>query len=226
MSKKDSGSQVYNILAFVFADQHTAKQVSGEVKFDATGEGKKVLSTAIVEVDAKGKTHVHESGHGTAGTAIGAVTGGLLGLIGGPAGLLVWAVGGAVIGGIAGKHVGRAIPEADLKKLGQQMTPNSSALLVLAEDKDAESVINTMKGYSGVKVVTLTVGSEVSGEIATAVATDASVPESGQAEAKTASKTESTADAPAPAMASKTEGKTEGETESPADAPAPTSATT
>jgi uncharacterized membrane protein len=187
MSKGDSANKVYNILALVFAGEKRAQEVAGDVKlgarWDTDERGLKIISTAIVAVDARGKTHVHETGHGTKGATVGAVAGGLLGLVGGPAGLLVWAVGGAVIGGIAGKHVGRAIPESDLKTLGQQMSPNSSALLILVEDKDAEAIIDDMKGYSA-RIVTLTVADQISGEIATAVAGEVTVPDEGKGSAE------------------------------------------
>jgi uncharacterized membrane protein len=179
MNKSDSGNKVYNIVAFIFDGEKRAQEVASQAKFDsktAGDMGLKLISTATVSVDSRGKTHVHETAHGTKGAVLGGVTGGLLSLIGGPAGLLVWAVGGAVIGGIAGKHVGRAVPESDLKALGQQLSPNSSALLILVEDKDAEGVINEMKGYSA-KIVTLTVADQVSGEIAVAVAGDVKGPE-------------------------------------------------
>ena len=183
MSKNDSGNKVYTILAFVFAGEKRADEAASEVKWDtraaADEMGMKIISRAVVAVDARGKTHVHETAHGTKGAAIGAVTGGLLSLIGGPAGLLVWAVGGAVIGGIAGKHVGRAVPESDLKALGEQLPPDSSALLILVEDKDAEAVIDDMKGYSA-RVVTLTVANQISGEIAMAVAGDVTQPADGK----------------------------------------------
>jgi uncharacterized membrane protein len=177
MSQKNSGSQVYNIVAFIFNGEQRAQQVASELKWDASELGMKVISTSIVTVDSWGKTKVHETGRGGRGTAIGAVAGGLLGLIGGPAGLLALAVGGAVVGGVAGKHFGKAIPEEDLKALGQHMMPNTSAVLMLLEDKYAESAINSMQGY-GAKVVTLTVADQVSGAIAMAVATDTGDPKS------------------------------------------------
>ena len=109
-------------------------------------------------------------------------------------GLLVWAVGGAVIGGIAGKHVGRAVPESDLKALGDQLPPNSSALLILVEDKDAEAVMDDMKGYSA-RVVTLTVADQISGEIAMAVAGDVTGPAGGKGSGKSATAGQTAADA-------------------------------
>jgi uncharacterized membrane protein len=79
--------------------------------------------------------------------------------------LLVWAVAGGAIGGILGKHMGRAIPAADLKQLAETMQPNSSAILAMVEDREAEALIGSMQGYQA-QVVTMAVGDEVSGEIA------------------------------------------------------------
>lgn len=170
-----NSAAIYDIVAFVFADRNTALAVSKELKASAKPAGYKVIANAVVEVDEKGKPHVHEAGHGGWGTGVGAVTGGALALIGGPAGLLVWAVAGGAIGGILGKHMGRAIPADDLKRLAAQMQPNTSAILAMVEDKASEQIIGDMQGYKA-QVVTLTVGNEVSGEIAQAAAVEVDAP--------------------------------------------------
>jgi uncharacterized membrane protein len=179
MSKeKEPQNAVYNIVAFVFADPKKAKAVHDELsaaKYAATEQGYKIVANAVVEMDEKGKAHIHEGGHGGWGTVGGVAVGGLLGLIGGPAGLLAWAVAGGVIGGFAGKIGGRAIPKADLEKLSAQMKPNTSAILAIIQDKGAEQLINHMTPYKA-QVVTLTVGDETSGEIAQAVAADVTGP--------------------------------------------------
>ncbi len=184
MSEK-SGNQVYNVIAFIFADRNSAMTVSNEIKHSAKSENYKVLANAVVEVDEKGKAHVHEAGHGGWGTAIGAGGLGMLSLIGGPAGLLVWAVAGGVIGGEVGKHMGRAIPKEDMEKLGAQMQPNTSAILAVIEDTESEQLIDSMKGYHA-QVVTLTMGDEVSGEIAEGVEADVTGPADAGAPAATA----------------------------------------
>ena len=176
MSKQENSAAVYEIVAFIFADKDSALQVSKELKASAKPTGYKIVANAVVEVDAKGKPHVHEAGHGRWGTGIGAAAGaGMLALIGGPAGLLVWAVAGGAIGGVIGKHMGRAIPTEDLKKLAEQMQPNTSAILAMVEDTAAEALIGDLQGYKA-KVVTMTVGDEASGEIAQAVAVDVAAP--------------------------------------------------
>jgi uncharacterized membrane protein len=90
---------------------------------------------------------------------------------------LAWAVAGGVIGGFAGKYGGRPIKKDDLEKLSAQMKPNTSAILVIIQDKGAEQVINRMSPYKA-QVVTLTVGDETSGEIAQAVAAEVTGPAS------------------------------------------------
>jgi len=174
MSKQPT-NEVYNVLAFVFADPKKAKTVSDELKAAAPDQGYKIIANAVVEVDAKGKTHIHEAGHGAWGAVVGGGGLGLLSLIGGPAGLLAWAVAGGVIGGFAGKFGGRAIPKKDLEELAKKMQPNTSAILAIVEDKGAEQLITRMAPYKA-QVVTLTVGDEVSGEIAQGVAADVEVP--------------------------------------------------
>ena len=165
---------VYNILAFNFAGQDTAKQTVKKIRSSAVLDGYKIVAEAIVEQDAKGKVHFHETGKGGVGAVGGTVAGGLLGLIGGPVGVLAWAVGGAVVGGVAGKYLGRPISKGDMEEIGKAMQPDSSAFLLLLEDKESEAVIKSMKGYSA-NVVTLTVGDELSGEIDQVVAGEASV---------------------------------------------------
>lgn len=174
---------VYNIVAFIFADPKKARRVHDELKAskaEAKEQGYKIVANAVVEVDDKGKTHIHEGGHGGWGAAGGMVAGGFLGLIGGPVGLLAWVVAGGVIGGFAGKVGGRAIPKADLEKLAEYMQPNTSATLAIIEDKSAENLINRMSPYQS-QVVTLTVGDETSGEIAQAVSVEVEGPPPGAA---------------------------------------------
>ncbi len=82
-----------------------------------------------------------------------------------------------MIGGVAGHFAGREIPVDDLKQIGAQLPPNSSAFLALVEETDAEAVVNSMKGYKA-NVVTVTLGDELSGTIAQAKEAEVQVPAS------------------------------------------------
>jgi len=173
MSKeKKEKSAVYNILAFTFEGKDDASEAVKAIKESGALEGQAIVAEAIVEQDEKGKVHIHEPGRGGLGTTVGAIGGGLLGLIGGPAGLLAWTVGGAVVGGVAGKYLGRPFSKGDLKEIGEAMSPDSSAFLLLVEDIESEAVVDSLKGYNA-NVVTLTVGDELSGQIAAFAAGEA-----------------------------------------------------
>ena len=160
---------VYKVVAFVFADQKRADAINDDPAANEAFEAHKVVAHAVVEVDENGKAHFHETGHAVLGAGLGLVAGGLLGLIGGPAGLLAFAVGGAVIGGIAGQHHGRPVPTEDMERLTAQMQPGNSAYLVLVEESQVESLVDSMAVYEA-QVVILSVIDEASGEVQLATA--------------------------------------------------------
>jgi uncharacterized membrane protein len=172
MSDKKEKSAVFNILAFNFDGEKTAEKTVKEIKKSGALDGQAIVAEAIVSVNEKGKSHIHEPGHGTMGAVLGGAGVGLLSLIGGPAGLLAWTVGGAVVGGAAGKYLGRPFSKGDLKEIGEAMTPDSSAFLLLVEDIYSEAAVDSLKGYNA-NIVTLTVGDDLSGQIASFVAGEA-----------------------------------------------------
>ena len=167
-------SSIYDILVFSFADTQTADEVVNELKASQKLGGYKVVAEAVVIREADGSVHVHEPGEGGKGAAIGAVVGGAIGLLGGPVGVLWLAAAGGALGGVAGHFAGRSIPADDLKRIGEQLQPNSSAFLALVENTDAEAVLNSMSGVNA-NVITITLGDELSGTIAQAIEADVSV---------------------------------------------------
>ena len=158
-------AQVYHVVAYEFDGKDRALQVVDLIRKGGRAGDYKVAAWAVVEIDGKGKSRVRQSGHGGMGTTLGIGAGALLGLIGGPAGLLVWTLGGALVGGLAGKYMGHQFDADTLKSLTVDMGPNSSAILVVIEDKLAQGMANELGQY-GAKVVTLTLGSQISGEVA------------------------------------------------------------
>ena len=178
----DKSSSIYDILVFSFTDTHTADEVVDELKASQKLEGYKVVAEAVVIREADGSVHVHEPGEGGKGATIGAVVGGAIGLLGGPVGVLWLAAAGGALGGVAGHFAGRSIPADDLKKIGEQLQPNSSAFLALVENTDAEAVVNSMSGVNA-NVVTVTLGDELSGTIAQSIEADVTVtaPQASQA---------------------------------------------
>ncbi len=175
-------NKVYHIVLFAFRGSKRAGDMLDDVETAQKLANYRILAKAVVERDVQGNVHIHEPGRGGVGGSLGAVAGGLLGLFGGPLAVLVLAVGGGVAGGIAGHFAGRSIPTEDLRRMGNALPPDSSGLVVLLEDVEAERLIDGM-GTTGAEVVTITVGDELAGEIDTLVATQ--VPETAQAAAAT-----------------------------------------
>ena len=61
-TNKQNPNAVYNVIAFVFADRTTAKQVSSEVsslKGEAADAGYKIVANAVVDMDEKGKENIN-----------------------------------------------------------------------------------------------------------------------------------------------------------------------
>ncbi len=164
MGDQDTSSAVYNIVAFCFDGQDTAKQTLEDAKSAGALDGYDIVAECLVNQDEDGKVHIHEPGHGAWGAVIGGAIGGALGLIGGPAGVLALAASGAAIGGVAG-HLDRVVPKEDLEEIGEALTPDTSAVLLLLEDTQTEDAVDSMSGYNA-QVVKLTVGSDLSGQIA------------------------------------------------------------
>ena len=123
MSKKQDSSAIYNILAFRFDGEKGAHDAMKEIKKSGALDGYKIAAECIVNQNAKGKVHMHETGRGGVGTAVGAGSGALLGLIGGPAGLLAWTLAGGVIGGTAGHYWGAPFPRATSRKSARRCHP-------------------------------------------------------------------------------------------------------
>ena len=172
------------MILFAFRGNKRAADVLDDIKKSQKLGGYRLLVQAVVERDVQGEVSIHEPGRGGVGGSMGAVAGGLLGLLGGPMGVVALAVAGGVAGGVAGHFAGRAIPAEDLRKMGNALPPDSSGLIVLIEDTEAEKVINELDGYQA-EVVTLTIGDELSGEIDTLIAADVTKSEPAAAPATT-----------------------------------------
>lgn len=161
----------YNVVAFIFDTKELAEGIAKDVDAHFILKDYHVLAKAVVTKDENGEVQFSEpGGHETRGAAAGFVAGGLLGLIGGPIGLLALSVSGAVVGGIAGHlYTGRSLHEEDLEEFGAALKTNNSAFLLLAASADTDNVKLSMEGYHAT-VVTLPVGAELCAEISSAVA--------------------------------------------------------
>jgi len=137
------------IIAITFATPHEAERVRHSLS-EAEEQGQLNLDdSAVVVKDAHGRIHVHNEVD--TGIKVGALGGGMLGLLigfifGGPIGsMLVGLVGGALMGSLAQMGVDKGF----MKDVEEAMPPDSSALFFLLRDDDPDTAIDALEPYQG-----------------------------------------------------------------------------
>jgi uncharacterized membrane protein len=101
-----------------------------------------VKEIAVVRRGDDSRLHIEESHDMSAGRVAygGGTVGLLIGILGGPLGMLVGGAAGAAIGGIAGKVIDTGIPDDRLREIGALIAANTSALVAMVEPGQAESL--------------------------------------------------------------------------------------
>ena len=96
---------------------------------------------AVIRRDADGNVHIKETGDMSTGkgAGIGALIGGVFGLLGGPAGVAIGAGAGAAIGGIAA-HSDAGFNNETLERIGGALPAGTSALGVTTSKAFVEGV--------------------------------------------------------------------------------------
>lgn len=113
--------------------------------------GDKVLETTVLQVTEKHKASVHDTRRVVVGTLTAGLTWGLFGLVAGTnkvESTVIWAVIGAICGGLyayASEHV---LTKSELERIGRSLAPNSSALLMYVETGDAARLLTTAAQYT------------------------------------------------------------------------------
>ena len=130
------------LLYAVYDGQDTAGQVFKTMR-SAQGSqtGERIEAYAVVSKDMKGNVHVRDQRRRDGG--VGAVLGGVIGLIGGPIGVAAGAAAGGAVGYLTGDAVG--IPRDKVESMQASLTPNTSALVVVLNDRwvqDTERSLN------------------------------------------------------------------------------------
>lgn len=138
------------LIVAAFNDEEAARQALDQLKM-AQAEGRiEIQDAAVLRKDHDGKLHIKEtSDWGTGrGAAIGGVAGAAVGLIAGPA-LLVPVAVGALIGGLSAKWRDSGQRDDQLEKLGKDLKPGSSAIIVVSGDASVEQVKEAFQEAGG-----------------------------------------------------------------------------
>jgi uncharacterized membrane protein len=111
----------------------------------------KLLNAAVLVKDEDGQISIDDvkEFEPKKGRIWGAVTGGLVGLLAGPAGVVVGALAGLGLGGLAGSKIDAGFNNEFLENLTQYLQPGSSALILLMEHHWARSAAESMGDLGG-----------------------------------------------------------------------------
>jgi uncharacterized membrane protein len=120
----------------VYNGQDTASEVFKTMKSAQSSTGERIESYAVVSKDLKGKVKVRDQRTRDAG--VGAVIGGVIGLVGGPIGVAAGATAGGAVGYLTGDAVG--ISRDSVEAMKQALTPDSSAVVVVLDDRWVQEV--------------------------------------------------------------------------------------
>jgi uncharacterized membrane protein len=143
-------AEVDNVVVVRFSEASKAHQASTVLK-DCDAEGRiKLEAAAVVERTPKGELRIPEGADdpGLVGTASGSLMGMLIGVLGGPVGVLIGWGGGALMGGAFDADRAEISDEA-LGVLGRAIPPGSTAVIASVSEPAVEVIDGEMEKLGG-----------------------------------------------------------------------------
>ena len=133
------------ILVSAYTDESAAKDVLGKVEEAKKEKSFQFWDVAVIRKDERGRYYYDETRDMSApkGAGIGAVIGGLIGITGGPAGVVIGAGLGAVVGGFFANADG-GINDERLADVGHALECENSALLIVSD----QEYLRDMRAYA------------------------------------------------------------------------------
>ena len=152
-----------------FGDEVAAKQSLEDFQAMDREGSIDLIDAAVIVRGADGKVRFEETADpsGKKWAKRGAIAGGVVGLIFPPT-LIASAVVGGGAGGLWGKIRDKGFKDEDLKAVGEEMDPGTSAIIAIAEDHVIERLENGLEGYEKIAK------HAVSAEAATAIVAEGS----------------------------------------------------
>jgi uncharacterized membrane protein len=154
----------YHVMMLSFRGMDDARRARDEVRLEGIMNAIEIEGEALVERDADGKIHVHESGAAGIGAVAGATTMGIVGVLTGPVVVMLLIALGGVIGGVAGHFAGKMLPPEDLRRVAAGLPPGSSAYLAVVDARHAPALAEAY-AQRGAEVIEIPVETEVANAI-------------------------------------------------------------
>lgn len=160
------------LIVAAFGEEERAAEVLDEIKQLEKMKFIGIWNAAVLTKDQDGKLKLKETAEVKGikrGAGIGAIAGGILGiLVGGPIGGIVL---GAGAGALTGKVIDLGFSNQELKEMGELMGPSSSAIIAVIEHKWVGDLIGALEEF-GAQIVRQELKDEVAWTIATGAGFD------------------------------------------------------
>jgi uncharacterized membrane protein len=158
------------LIVMAFQEEARAREVLKHLQKRQKEHSFKLYNAAVVIKDHEGKASLYEIGDvsGSRGEVLGGIAGGLIGLVGGPAGMLVGAAAGAATGGVTANRIDLGFSKQFLENLKSCLTPGTSAVIVLVEQRWIDALVQELNQYQG-KLLRHQVKSEVVDQLQEAI---------------------------------------------------------
>jgi uncharacterized membrane protein/sporulation protein YlmC with PRC-barrel domain len=139
------------LISIVFDAPKAADEALSLVKAEVKNGRIERVDAAVIRKSDDGKVHVSETADLSTGrgAATGAVVGGVLSILAGPVGLVGAAAAGAAAGGITARLVDRGVPDRYARDLGRALRANSSAIVLLADQRFEADLLQTLAPLGG-----------------------------------------------------------------------------
>ena len=148
MRDRAESASVLCVLLPCFDGAKRAAQIRRPLTKQLEQHGGAVLDAAIIRVDGERKARVYDPQRTVAGFLTAALTWGVFGgLTGGLSGLIVWAVIGGVGGGLFAYYREQPLSGTQLRRIGEGMWPDSSAIVVFLKCRADEAVLSTAAAH-------------------------------------------------------------------------------
>lgn len=136
MNQKNQETAGVGILVAAFPGEEAGEQALKVLKEARELKYVYFENAAVIRQDAEGGVHYYETGDMSTGkgSGIGALIGGVIGILGGPPGIVIGAGAGAIVGGTAA-HGDAGFKDESLEQLGVALKPNTSAIALTTSDK-------------------------------------------------------------------------------------------
>jgi uncharacterized membrane protein len=165
MSEQEKAGAGVGILVAAFPEENAGEEALKALKQARKQKQVYFEDAAVIRQDAEGGVHYHETGDMSTGkgAGAGALVGGLIGVLGGPTGIVIGAGAGALVGG-ALAHGDAGFDDKGLEQLGVALKPGTSAIALVTSSAFLHAARQRVNNTE-MRVVLGSIGAELSARL-------------------------------------------------------------